>query len=73
MRTKPMTALRTPGAADSAENLAEVRERECPVLQCVPYTKVNADRLIEAPAPVPPSGERGSSSRLRLALAVIST
>src|SRR5579862_198881 len=68
-----MTVLRTPGAAESPEGVAEVHERECPVLPCVPYTTVNADRLTEAPDPAPPGGEVGGSPRLGLALVVIST
>jgi EmrB/QacA subfamily drug resistance transporter len=69
-----MTTSPTPGAVDNGtEDEAEVRERECPVLQCVPFTTVNADRLSEAPAPPAPEGTKRGSQRLGLALLLIST
>jgi EmrB/QacA subfamily drug resistance transporter len=75
-------------AVDSAaQTEAEIRERECPVLPCVLYTPVNADRLSDEAAPPAPQGTEGGpepvspapegtedgDQRLGLALLLIST
>jgi EmrB/QacA subfamily drug resistance transporter len=64
-----MTAIRSTGALDDSR---QVRERECPVLPCVPYTTANVDRLTPAPVPPPAESDEDRPPRVGLALMVIS-
>ncbi len=69
-----MGAPSTPsmGSVDS-EVAAQARERDCPVLPCVPFTTVNADLVTAGDMVAAPSAEEAQPQRLGLALVVIST
>jgi hypothetical protein len=72
--SKSSTVMTGPVTADGGhEGEAEVRERECPVLQCVPFTTVNADLVTAGDIVAWPAREEARSQRLGLALIVIST
>jgi EmrB/QacA subfamily drug resistance transporter len=51
----------------------QARERDCPVLPCVPFTTVNADLVTAEDAVAAPARDEARSPRLGLALIVIST
>jgi len=55
------------------EAAAEARERDCPVLPCVPFTTVNADLVTAQDIVTAPAAEDARPRRLGLALVVIST
>src|SRR6476659_5293360 len=55
-----------------ADQLVQVRERDCPVLPCVPFTTVNADLVTAADLVVAPARDEAGAPRLGLALVVIS-
>ena len=51
----------------------EARERDCPVLPCVPFTTVNADLVTAGDIVAAPARDEARPQRLGLALIVIST
>src|ERR1700757_3814712 len=55
------------------EVAAEARERDCPVLPCVPFTTVNADLVTAADIVTAPPRDEAPPERLGLSLVVIST
>src|SRR6476646_6072169 len=67
-----MTSTPGTGAAD-VDAAVQVRERECPVLPCVPFTTVNADLVTAEDIIAVPSADQAQPRGLGLALVVIST
>jgi hypothetical protein len=67
-----MTSTRAIGSVDS-DAAVQARERECPVLLCVPFTTVNADLVRAEDIVAAPAAEEAQPQRLGLALVVIST
>src|SRR6476646_2140679 len=67
-----MTSTPGTGAAD-VDGAVQVRERDCPLLPCVPFTTVNADLVTAADIVANPARDEARSQRLGLALIVIST
>jgi EmrB/QacA subfamily drug resistance transporter len=58
---------------DSPDEGARLGSRDdCPVLPCLPYTALNADRIDPDRSPAPVAGDAGQSPRLAAALVVIS-
>src|ERR1700757_4125252 len=55
------------------EVAAEARERDCPVLPCVPFTTVNADLVTASDIASAPAGDEAPPARVGRALIVIST
>jgi EmrB/QacA subfamily drug resistance transporter len=51
----------------------QARERDCPVLPCVPFTTVNADLVTAGDIVAAPAGDEARPQRLGVALLVIST
>lgn len=66
-----MTATRPTGSADTDETVL-ARDRDCPVLPCVPFTTVNADLVTAADIVAAPAPGEARSPRLGRALVVIS-
>src|SRR5258705_6558789 len=67
-----MTAIPATGSVDS-DAAVQTRERDCPVLPCVPFTTVNADLVTAADIVAAPARDEARPQRLGLALIVIST
>jgi EmrB/QacA subfamily drug resistance transporter len=57
----------------SGDVVVQARERNCPVLPCVPFTTVNADLVTAGDIVAAPAEEEAQPQRLGLALVVIST
>jgi predicted MFS family arabinose efflux permease len=71
--SKSSTVMTGPVTADGGhEGEAEVREPECPVLPCVPFTTVNADLVTAGDIVARPARDAARSQRLGLSLVVIS-
>jgi EmrB/QacA subfamily drug resistance transporter len=68
-----MTAIDPVGGLQSAGDAEQARERVCPVLPCVPFTTVNADRVTAGHSVAAQRPDERRSQRLGLALVVIST
>jgi EmrB/QacA subfamily drug resistance transporter len=67
-----MTAIPAMDSVDS-DAAVQARERDCPVLPCVPFTTVNADLVTAGDIVAAPARDEARSQRLGLALVVIST
>src|SRR6478735_1244433 len=60
-------------STDAAVSNDFVGRDDCPVLPCVPYTAINADRVGEGAPTVATDTDAGQSRQLAAALVVIST
>jgi EmrB/QacA subfamily drug resistance transporter len=68
-----MGAASTPPSQEATLTAAQARERDCPVLPCVPFTTVNADLVTAEDIAAPSATDGAPPQRLGLALVVIST